>query len=384
MSHASRHRSGAVGLLIAALLATASPTSAIGRSAAPEDGPRAVLAELRRLPDDRAVERLEAVTIGGVAQWVSIRGADRRNPILLILHGGPGYVSLPTAWYATRGLEDYFVVVHWDQRGAGLTYARAADRDAMIESLSYERMAADAEAMAAWLRKTFARDRIFVLGQSWGTLLGVELARRRPEWLHAYIGVGQIADMLESERRGWRWALEQARAAGDAEGIAALEALAPYAARPPSTAHLLAQRRLLERYGGVIHGRKGSAAFTGAARLSPDYTDRDLALAWQGNARSVERLFPDIWARGDLTAVRRLETPVILLSGRHDRNVNSDVGAEWLAALEAPSRRLVWFERSAHEPLSEEPGRALVALVEHALPIARRAGDIAPEGPASP
>lgn len=353
---------------------------AAGQASSGRDS-RVILSDLRRLPDAHAVERLEAVQINGVPQWVSIRGADRRNPLLLIIHGGPGYVSLPTAWWSTRGLEDYFTVVHWDQRGAGLTYSRATDRDGMIESLTYEVMADDAEAMVAWLRSEFDRERIFVLGQSWGTLLGVELAQRRPGWLHAYIGVGQVADMLESERRGWQWAMAQARAAGDGEGVATLEALAPYGDAPPASQDLLEQRRILGRYGGVIHGRDGSAALSRAARLSPDYREDDLAVVWEGNARSVERLFPEIWRQGDLGRVRSLETPVILLSGRHDRNVNSGVGAEWLARLEAPSRTLIWFERSAHEPLSEEPGRVLAALVQHALPIAQAAGDAAPNAP---
>lgn len=365
----------AVGSIGLALALSAGP--ACGQTPADRDV-RSVLSDLRRLPDAQAVERLEAVEMNGVPQWVSIRGADRRNPILLIIHGGPGYVSLPTAWWSTRGLEDYFVVVHWDQRGAGLTYSRANDRDGMIESLTYDVMVDDAEAMAAWLRREFDRERLFVLGQSWGTLLGVELAQRRPDWLHAYIGVGQVADMLESERRGWRWAMEQARAAGDSESVAALEALTPYGSSPPSTDDLLAQRRILGRYGGVIHAREGSAALNRAARLSPDYGDEDLAVVWEANELSVKRLFPIIWENGDLTDVRSLRTPVILLSGRHDRNLNSEVAAEWLASLQAPSRTLIWFERSAHEPLSEEPGRALAALVEHALPIAQAVGDVAP------
>lgn len=364
-------------LIVAALaaLAACAPAEPQPRSRAEA---QEIVANMRRIVAERGVERREAVRIGGVDQWVSIRGVDRRNPILLYLHGGPGYVSMPTAWSQTRAWEDYFTVVHWDQRGAGKTYAAASDPDAMIESLTYERMVEDAVEMAAWLRQEFGKERIFVLGQSWGSFLGVELARRHPDWLHAYIGVGQAADMMESERRGYTWVLAQARVDNNAEAIAALEALAPYAATTaPSTDALLQQRRWLGHYGGVAYRRPDSSDFTRTARLSPDYTDRDLALVWQANERAVQKLFPELWRR-NLNEVTHLQTPVMLFSGRHDHNVSSAVGAEWLARLDAPSKTLVWFEHSAHEPTSEEPGRALVALVTHALPIAQRAGDIAP------
>jgi len=357
-----------------AACAPAEPPPPASRAAAQE-----IVANMRRIVTEHGVERLEAVQIGGVDQWVSIRGVDRRNPILLYIHGGPGYVSMPTAWSQTRAWEDYFTVVHWDQRGAGKTYAAAADRDAMIESLTYERMVDDTIEMVAWLRQEFGKERIFVLGQSWGSVLGVEIAQRHPEWLHAYIGVGQAADMLEGERRGYAWAMAQARADNNSEAIAALEAIAPYAeSGPPSTEDLLLQRRWLGHYGGVVYGRVDSSDFTRAARLSPDYTNADMAAVWEANERSVQRLFPALWANADFSDVTSLDVPVILLSGRHDYNVNSEVGAEWLARLDAPSKTLVWFEHSAHEPTSEEPGRALVALVTHALPFAQAAGDIAP------
>jgi pimeloyl-ACP methyl ester carboxylesterase len=368
----------ALAVVLVAACATAPTTPAPRTRAEAQE----IVANMRRIVTEHGVERLESVEIGGVQQWVSIRGADRRNPILLFLHGGPGYVQMPTAWHFTRAWEDHFTIVHWDQRGAGRTYASAANQDAMIESLSYERMIADAEEMLAWLRAEFGKERIFVLGQSWGSMLGVELERRHPEQLHAYIGVGQAADMMEGERRGYAWVLARARADNNAEAIAALEAIAPYAeTAPPTTEHLLMQRRWLGHYGGVVYGRTDSSDFTRAARLSPDYTDRDVALVWQGNARSVQRLFPELWTH-NLNEVTELRTPVILLSGRHDYNVNSQVGAEWLARLDAPAKIIVWFEYSAHQPTSEEPGRALAALLQHALPIAERAGDVAPYGPA--
>lgn len=113
-----------------------------------------VVAEIRRVVADDGVERLEKVRIGGIDQWVSIRGSDRRNPVLLMLHGGPGWVSMPTSWYFQRGWEEYFTVVQWDQRGAGKTYA-ANEPSVIAPSMTREQMVADAGEMVAWLRREF-------------------------------------------------------------------------------------------------------------------------------------------------------------------------------------------------------------------------------------
>jgi proline iminopeptidase len=189
----------------------------------------AIIANARKVVTPNGVERLEKVRIGGIDQWVSIRGADRRNPVLLYIHGGPGYVSIPMSWWFSRGLEEYFTVVQWDQRATGKTYL-LTDPATIAPILTRERMIADTEEMADWARKEFGKDKIFVLGHSWGSFLGLQLAGRHPEWLYAYMGVCQLIDGPESERRGWRFAVDSARREGNAEAVRALEAIAPYGA----------------------------------------------------------------------------------------------------------------------------------------------------------
>jgi proline iminopeptidase len=337
-----------------------------------------VVAELRRIVTPEGVERLQAVRIGGIRQWVSIRGFDRRNPVLLVLHGGPGYTAMPSSWYYSRGWEEYFTVVHWDQRGAGKTYA-ANDPALLAETLTPERMLADTEELVRWLRREFGKQRIFVLGHSWGSYLGLSLAQRHPDWLHAYIGLGQLVDTRESERRGWQFAMRRAREAGNAEAIAELQAIAPYPGpgRLP-LAHLMVQRKWLAHYGGAVRGRRGSEAELAAVALSPDYTEADLRVLWRANEVSEQRLLAQV-VELDLSGVRELQCPLILFAGRDDHNVSSAVAAEWYRTVRAPSKRMVWFERSAHAILSEEPGKALVSLVRYARPIAERAGDVPPE-----
>lgn len=338
----------------------------------------AIVKELRRVVSDNGVERLETVRIGGIDQAVSIRGNDRRNPVLLMLHGGPGWVAMPTSWYFQRGWEEYFTVVQWDQRGAGKTYV-ANDPAAVAPTMTRERMIADAEEMVAWLRSEFGKDRIFVLGHSWGSYLGVELAQRRPYWLHAYIGIGQTSNAPESERRGWRWTLQQAERDGNAVAVAELQALAPYAVgnAPVPLQRLFQQRKWLNHYGGMVHNRRGGDAEAAGVRLSPDYTDADVAGMWKGNDFSMEHLLSGALTL-DLTGRRRFQTPIFLFLGRHDHNVSSELAAAWFDTITAPDKQLIWFEQSAHEVMIEEPGKTLLTLVQQVRPIAARAGDVAP------
>jgi pimeloyl-ACP methyl ester carboxylesterase len=337
-----------------------------------------IVAGMRQIVTPQGVERTQAVKIGGIDQWISVRGTDRRNPVLLMLHGGPGWVSMPTSWYFQRGWEEYFTVVQWDQRGAGKTYA-ANDPANIAPTMTRPRMLADAEEMIAWLRKEFGKDRIFVLGHSWGSSLGIELARRHPEWLHAYIGMGQIVNSPESERRGWKFAMDAAKKDNNLEAVRELQAIAPYPApgKPVVLKDLFLQRKWLGHYGGAVFNRTGFDAESAAIKLSPEYTDADLKTIWDGNAFSEKHLLAETIAL-DFSAYTEFRCPIVLFNGRHDYNVSSSVAAEWFARVKAPAKQLVWFEDSAHEMFNEEPGKTLVSLVRYARPFAEKAGDAAP------
>jgi pimeloyl-ACP methyl ester carboxylesterase len=185
-----------------------------------------IIAEARRIVNPGGVEQLEKVQIGGIDQWVSIRGTDRSNPVLLYIHGGPAYVSIPMSWWFARGLEEYFTVVQWDHRAAGKTYL-LTDPAKIASTVTTERMIGDVEEMTRWARRDFGKDKIFVLGHSYGSFLGLQVAERHPEWFYAYIGVCQSINGPENERRGWRFAIDAARRAGNAEAVRELEAMAP-------------------------------------------------------------------------------------------------------------------------------------------------------------
>jgi proline iminopeptidase len=337
----------------------------------------AIIANARKILTPNGVERLQTVRIGGIDQWISIRGRDKRNPILLVIHGGPGYVLMPESWWMSRDWEEYFTVVHWDQRGAGKTFL-INNPAKLAPTMTLARSVADAEEMADWLRHEFGKRKIFVLAHSAGTYAGLQLALRHPDWLYAYIGVGQMTNMPESERRGWAFAIEAARRSRNAEAIHQLQSIAPYFApgHPNPLKDLYLERKWVGYFGGVMAYRHDNDADSDLVKLSPDYTHEELRHIYDGNTFAERYLLADL-ADGDWR-VPALRCPLFLFEGRHDYTANSELAWQWFEKVQAPAKRFVWFENSAHMPMTEEPAKFVVSLVRFVRPIAEQAGDAAP------
>jgi proline iminopeptidase len=313
------------------------PGAAAGEDQSPKPRSRAeaidVVRGLRHIATPHGIERQDTVNIGGIQQAVSIRGDEANNPILLVIHGGPGYVEMPLSWWYARGWEEYFTVVEWDQRGAGKTYLLNDPKE-----VAY---------------------------------LGLELARRHPNWLYAYIATGQIVNGPESERRAFDAALRSARTDHNAQALSELNAIAPYP-KPgvtASVADIATTHKWSDFYGGVMAYRHDQEDERRAGRLSPDYNDAEAPHIFDGNEFSEAALLPFTMTI-DFSDVTRLACPIILLEGRHDRTTNAELAYAWFQKLAAPAKTFVWFDNSAHEPESEEPGKFLLSLVRYALPKA--------------
>ena len=161
-----------------------------------------ILANARKIVSDNGVEELLPLQVNGTTQWISVRGRDRHNPILLYLHGGPGSPTMPEAYLFQSPWEDFFTVVQWDQRGTGKTYA-ANDAAALANTITIDQMDADTVEVIQQLRTRYHKEKIFLLGHSWGSALGLRIAQEHPEWLYAYIGVGQMINAAQSEADGF-------------------------------------------------------------------------------------------------------------------------------------------------------------------------------------
>jgi len=340
--------------------------------------PHTILAEVGKVASANGIDEAKAVEIGGIRQWITVRGRDRHNPILLVLHGGPAAPDLPNRYLFEGPWTDYFTVVQWDQRGAGKTYELNVP-ETVAPTMHADRMVQDAEELVGYLRRTYDSKKIFALGHSWGTILGLKLAERRPDWLYAYIGVGQIINMREGERIDYDWVLNTARKAGDSQAVKELEAIAPYP-EPNGTLPLEkinVERKWSVHYGGLTHGRHSYDYWENAEKLSPDYSDTDFKAIDAGSAFSLPKLLPEM-AVTDFSRLTRLGCPLLIFAGRYDYTTPSEPVRRWFERIEAPSKRWVWFENSAHMMYAEEPGRVLMHLVQDALPFATAARGLSP------
>jgi len=326
------------------------------------------LAAARRIANPEGIERLEQVDVGGDRQWISIRGRNRANPVLLVIHGGPGTPEMPLGWTFQTPWEDFFTVVHWDQRGVGKN-AATANRDTLLPTMSLERILADGEAVIDHLRAALGKERVAVLGFSWGAILGVRLADRLPGKVSVYVGVGQ-AISTAFEPLILAETLAAAERAGDTEAVRELRALdlLPLADGSLPLDQVRTLRRAAWRYNGMWYGHENPDALLDMAVLAPEYDEVDVEAFRAGSLWIMQGpLARDIVAC-DLRAVTALAVPVVLLLGRYDLATPYSAAAAWLDALQAPHKQLVTFERSAHFPMLEEPGRFLLALVQQVLP----------------
>ncbi|MFK2899275.1 alpha/beta hydrolase [Dyella jejuensis] len=335
-----------------------------------------ILDDNRKIVSPNGIDDMVQVRINGINQWLSIRGKDRRNPIMLFLHGGPASPAMPEAYTFQTPWEDYFTVVQWDQRGAGKTYRSNAER-AMAPGMTVDGMTDDAAQVVQYLRQRFGKQKIFLLGHSWGTVLGVQLAQRHPDWFYAYISVGQVVNGRRNEALGYDFALREAKAHDNEKAVRELQAIAPYPGNALTIDRIGVRSKWEMYYGGLAYGRQDYQFEEDAESLSPDYSTADLDAIGKGSLFSLDHLLQPLLAV-DFDHVTHFGCPVLVYVGQHDYTTPHELAEEWFASIQAPSKRLVVFADSAHMMMQEQPGRFLVHLVADALPLAQKAGDAAP------
>ncbi len=307
------------------------------------------------------LECLMRLRLGGQEQWVQLRGDDAKNPVLLVVHGGPGYPAMPFG-HAHSALETRFVVVHWDQRGSGKSFRWRAT------PLGIEEVVSDLLELVAWLRRDRGVERVHLLAHSWGTVAATLAVARFPACFLSYTGVGQIGSLMASEEERYRLALQCAR---DAEDATVLRDLREFRAAPYTTYR---QFKLLDGAARkMARGRFRAVPPTRFLELvlrSPAYGWCDLLRIPLGFIRWVGAFFRQRLYQVNLFAlVARLEVPVTFLQGRHDVLLSPLVAERFFAQLEAPAgKRWVWFERSGHWPQFEEPGKYLAEVATVAEP----------------
>ena len=331
-------------------------------------------------PSARGLFEKIRVPVNGTSQGMILTSKDVTGPVLLYLHGGmPDYFL--TRRHPT-GLDALFTVCWWEQRGSGLSYDPKAD----LRAVTLEQLVADTLAVTDYLRNRFGQNRIFLMGHSGGTFLGMHAVARSPERFSAYVGVAQIAHQLRSEQVAYERMVRHYRSAGDTRMVARLETSPVTSAGLPPT-YLAVRDTAMHHMGGgtMRHIRSVVTGIFLESLLCRDYSLRERVNLWRGKAASgVSSMWARILETDLAVAIPKVEVPVYFMHGVHDLTCSIEVARDYFDVLDAPRKAFYTFEDSALSPLFEEPERFCSILREDVLAGRQALADPARRAPVSP
>jgi pimeloyl-ACP methyl ester carboxylesterase len=304
-----------------------------------------------------SVALIEKIELGKMDQWLLIRGRDVSNPILLWLHGGPGAAQMPVSRHYNAILEEEFIVVHWDQRGAGKSNPIDFDESTM----SLEQYREDALDLTAYLKKKFNKEKIYILGHSWGTIVGTMLANSNPQDYYAYIAVSQVVNHALSNNISYFWLKDQIEQKAIKKDMARFQKLGA----PPFNDHdtYVSFARLIESYNGGMDISFSKLALI--ALLSPEYRLSDYVAYFIGAQRGSGPMWDQTLKFNALNDYKSINTPVYFIAGANDYNTPLELVKQYYELLEVDgSKELIVFEKSSHTPFFAEPKKFNELIIE--------------------
>jgi pimeloyl-ACP methyl ester carboxylesterase len=312
------------------------------------------------IPGTDSLAKIEYVHLGDLEQCVVIRTKDIHLPVLLFLHGGPG--TPETAWlnHFNANLEDHFVVTAWEMRGGGKSY----HPDIPPETMTLQQLIRDCHELTGYLKKRFHQQKIYLVGHSFGTLLGTLVAHQYPEDYHAYIGIGQIANTAESEKLSYEWALATAKQLQNRKAIKELESIGSpengiFKAGKPAV-HI--ERTWVREFGGTFHGKSAMPIHIKEILASPIYTLWDVLHYFQGEKFSLQYLWEDVITTDFYERMRHFDIPIYICQGIYDYQTVYSVAKKYFDSIHAPQKEFFTFGNSAHGTLFEEPEKFLAIM----------------------
>lgn len=306
-------------------------------------------------PVKGSISEIGKIILGGQEQYIIIRGVDSSKPIMLFLHGGPGSPEVAFIKHFNPDLEKDFVMVYWEQRGAGKSYSKKIPP----ESMNMDQMISDTRELSEYLINRFSREKIFLMGHSWGSLLGILTAHKYPELYYAWFGIGQVGDQFKGEQVSYEWALEQAVERNDNKAVKTLEKLNfpnSDASGDEWIAYLMEERKYVNRYGGgTTREMTGMWPLVKTVLNSGIYTFGEKLNFMNANMFSLENLWLDVVNTNLFNEIDSMRVPVYIFHGIHDYTTPYPVAKEFYDQLRAPQKEFFRFENSAHSPIMEEP-----------------------------
>jgi proline iminopeptidase len=308
--------------------------------------------------DSVSINEKTFIELGGDKQYVEMTGVSSKNPVLLFLHGGPGWPQTPHLRYFNADLTKSITLVAWEQSGCGKSYMNNPNP----KNLSIDQLINDAHELTLILKNKFHKDKIYLVGFSWGSVIGLQLIKKYPNDYAAYFGISQVIDLNRSIELSRNWIKEQAKQKND---IKMLKLVAQLEKQDTALCKntldcFLKKYEFLTEYGGAIHTKEAETQIKIAETKYEDYKNYD----WlKGFTYSCDRLGNALFET-NLTTITNVEVPVYFFVGRHDWSLPTIVTEDFVKKLVAPKKEIVWFENSGHEPLDEEPKAFNQAIID--------------------
>jgi pimeloyl-ACP methyl ester carboxylesterase len=318
------------------------------------------LAEAVRTP--YGIDEASFVRVGGIDQWVTIRGQNRDNPVLLFLHGGPGFAFLSLNPRAFLKWEKDFTLVQWDQRGAGKTYGKSGP---LGPAVTIDEMARDGVELAEFVRERLQKQKVILVGLSWGTIVGIHMAKIRPELFTAYVGTGQVAKYLPGRRLAYTQLVAEARARADRKAVGELEGVGPPPYESSAKAGVHAQWATAYEPGMPSMWNNISTVLFDSAITVRDVSNLIKGMGDSEDHFRVQLDSVDLPALGSDFAI-----PIFVFQGARD-NVNPVQSLTgYFDSIKAPQKRLVVIPGAGHNVMLTKSDDFLRLLVELVRPLA--------------
>jgi len=299
-----------------------------------------------KIPGESSISMLGQVEINGAGHEIMIRGANTNNPIIIFVHGGPGCSEIPYVRKYQEELERHFTIVHYDQRGSGKSYHFFED----YSNLTTDLLVDDLLALTDYVTETFGQEKVVLIGHSFGTYIGMKAAAISPDSFYAYIGIGQVADPVQSELDSLEYTMEQAKNAGNRNDAEQLERLRSAIERGEK----LTPRNLVRKYGGAARLIDDNRDYLTGFFMNPEYNGLDVIRYFRGISVTQAILLEEEATYRLPRIVERLDIPAYFVMGKYDYMTSVHAAKEYFDALEAPVKEFVLFEKSAHYPQFEE------------------------------
>ncbi|PJN90668.1 alpha/beta hydrolase [Bacillus sp. mrc49] len=295
---------------------------------------------------DNSISALEQVEINGSSQEIMIRGKDKDNPVIIFVHGGPGCPEIPYADQYQDLLETNFTVVNYDQRASGKSYHFFED----YSNLSSDLLVEDLLAMTDYISERLGKEKIILIGHSYGTYIAMQAAYEAPEKYEAYIGIGQMSDTTESEIDSLNYSINQAQKAGNTDDILFLQGLT----EKIKNGDTFTPRNYVMKYGGASRLIDNPDGDNIGILFSSEYNLLDVIRYNFGLSFSQNILLKEVLKNPLPTIVTDLKIPCYFIMGKYDYMTSTKAAKNYFNMIEANKKEFITFEQSAHYPQFEE------------------------------